>query len=139
MFVVTMFYCTVPFADFKKNIHSFTLNSVIIGITISHFILMLYYVKYNTQWFETRFIHLVVLYTCTFIISRIFKYQICTNLQDMKNMHWNKKNLHFYFSFKNYNGFSLIFIFFSFKNIHCWLLTKYRYQLLNVFSCMLLV
>lgn len=83
-----MFFCPVLFADFSMNIKLNTLNSVIIGITISHFILMLYYVKYNTQWFETRFIHLVVLYTCTFIIiSMIFKYQICTNLQDMKNMH----------------------------------------------------
>lgn len=84
-----MFFCPVLFADFSINITFNTLNSVIIGITISHFILMLYYVKYNTQWFETRFIHLVVLYTCTFIIiiSMIFKYQICTNLQDMKNMH----------------------------------------------------
>lgn len=72
MFVVTMFYCTVLFSDFEKKIHSFTLNSVIIGIAISHFILKLYYVKFNTQRFETRFIHLVVLYTCTFIISMIF-------------------------------------------------------------------
>lgn len=73
MFVVTCFlYCS--FCWFFQKILNLinTLNSVIIGITISHFILMLYYVKYNTQWFETRFIHLVVLYTCTFIISMIF-------------------------------------------------------------------
>lgn len=47
--VVTCYSVLFFLPIFSKNIKFNTLNSVIIGITISHFILMLYYVKFNTQ------------------------------------------------------------------------------------------